>query len=350
MDSASKCPYKLRSCVLEITLACCFSCKYCGSSGGTARPDELSTEECLVIADQLSGLGCRRVSLIGGEVFMRSDWDAIVSRLTSKGIRVAIITNGFLFTPHLLKRIKAVNIESVAISLDGPEDIHDKYRQAGSYQRAKSAMQALTAAGIPVSLISTLNHENVQHLNRFYETIKDWPIFAWQLQACSPMGNAANGGIDFRFNPQQVIRFVSEHMFTAPFSIGIADTIGYYTQQEGYLRGNLSGNAKFRGCRAGLSSIGITSSSDVRGCESMYDPVFNEGNLREKTLREIWESPIAFPYNRQFSPDKLTGACSRCEYGKYCAGGCRSYNYFVHGKPYEAPQCARMPLVNFDSQ
>ncbi len=341
MSGASKCPYRLRSCVWEITLACCFSCQYCGSSGGTARPDELSTEECLDIADQLSELGCRRVSLIGGEVFMRPDWDTITGRLTSNGIRVAIITNGFLFTPRLLERIKAVNLESVAISLDGPEEIHDKYRQKGSYQRAKSAMQALTAAGIPVSLISTLNHENVQYLDRFYQTVKAWPIFAWQLQACSPMGNAANGGIDYRFDPNDVIRFVSDHMFKAPFLIGIADNIGYYTKQEGSLRGNLSGNAKFRGCRAGLSSIGITSSGDVRGCESMYDPVFNEGSLREKTLREIWESPTAFRYNRQFTPDKLTGACSRCEYGKYCAGGCRSYNHFVHGNLYEFPRCAK---------
>ena len=30
-------PYKLRSCVWELTLACCFRCAYCGSNGGKAR-------------------------------------------------------------------------------------------------------------------------------------------------------------------------------------------------------------------------------------------------------------------------------------------------------------------------
>ena len=90
--------YKLRSCVWEITLACCFSCKYCGSSGGRAREGELTTEECLNVADQLADLGGRRVSLIGGEVFMRPDWDVIVRRLTERGVRVSIITNGFLFS------------------------------------------------------------------------------------------------------------------------------------------------------------------------------------------------------------------------------------------------------------
>ena len=64
-------PYKLRTCVWEITLACCFSCRYCGSRAGRARQNELTTEECLNVADQLAELGCRRTALIGGEVEIR---------------------------------------------------------------------------------------------------------------------------------------------------------------------------------------------------------------------------------------------------------------------------------------
>ena len=37
--------YQLYSCVWEITLACCFSCNYCGSRAGKARENELTTEE-----------------------------------------------------------------------------------------------------------------------------------------------------------------------------------------------------------------------------------------------------------------------------------------------------------------
>ena len=37
--------YTLKNCVWEITLACCFSCKHCGSGGGKARSDELTREE-----------------------------------------------------------------------------------------------------------------------------------------------------------------------------------------------------------------------------------------------------------------------------------------------------------------
>ena len=161
--------YDLKMCVWEITLACCFSCKYCGSAGGRARENELSTAECLDVADQLKELGCRRVSMIGGEVFMRRDWKQIVKRLTDNGIRVNIITNGFLFREEQIKDLKDVRIESISISIDGPKAVHDKYRQEGSFDRAALAMETLLSSGIPVSVISTLNGENVKYLEEMFK-------------------------------------------------------------------------------------------------------------------------------------------------------------------------------------
>ena len=332
--------FHLRSCVWELTLACCFSCKYCGSAGGAARRNELSTAECLFVADQLAELGCEFVTLIGGEVFLRPDWDAVAARLRERGIRAGVITNGFLFTDELIERIRQSGLCAMAVSLDGPEAVHDKYRQDGSFARATLALQRLTERGVPTSVVTTLNRENAAYLEEFYAFLKQFPIYAWQLQGCSPMGNAAANGVDYRFDPRRVLKFVRENAPNAPFSIGVADNIGYFTEGEGMLRGNLSGVAVFAGCRAGLSAIGIDSEGNVRGCESMYDDRFIEGNLRQRSLRDIWEDPDAFPYNRRFTTDMLTGKCSGCKYGVLCGGGCRSYNYFVHGKFYEAPFCA----------
>ena len=341
--------FKLRSCVWEITLACCFNCKYCGSRAGKARENELSLEECLALADRLAELGCRRVSMIGGEVFMRPDWAKIVERLTSRGVRVCIITNGFLFKPELVGELVRLNVESVAVSVDGIEQVHDKYRQKGSFVRAMHAIDALTQGGIPVSVITTLNAENAPLLERMYDVLCTKPIGAWQLQACSPMGNAGESGLDYRFDPNEVIAFVERHS-DAPFLLGIADNIGYFTEGEGSLRGNRSGRAVFGGCSAGLSAIGIDSVGNVRGCESMYDERFIEGNVRERSLADIWNDENAFSYNRRFTPELLTGECAVCPHGRYCAGGCRSYNYFVHGKLHESPRCARVlkndPNVN----
>ena len=80
----------------------------------------------------------------------------------------------------------------------------------------------------------------------------------------------------------------------------------------------------------------------------MYDEHFNEGNLRNESLKTIWEDPDRFAYNRKFTKDLLTGKCAECELGEYCGGGCRSYNYFVHGKIYESPFCAGGAKISGD--
>lgn len=332
--------YQLQTCVWEITLSCCFSCKYCGSKAGYAREAELSTEECLDVAKQLAELGCRRVSLIGGEIFMRQDWDVIVNALTKRKIAVSIITNGYLFTDEILSALKGTNIESVAISLDGPEHIHDEFRQKGSFKRAMRAIDILTENDIPVSVISTLHSKNVDCLYDMYNILKTKKIFAWQLQACSPMGNAIENNFSTNIDFTKVIQFVKTHINNSYFTIGIADNIGYYVEKEGWLRGNTTGISPFLGCQAGLTNIGIDSIGNVRGCESMYDAFFIEGNLRDKTLYEIWNSPDAFAYNRQFTPSQLSGKCKNCIHACQCAGGCRSYNYFTNGKMYESSSCA----------
>lgn len=336
----SNCPYKLRTAVWEITLSCCFSCAYCGSRGGKPRENELTTTECIDVVNQLADLGCRRVSLIGGEVFMRSDWDIIVKALSEKNIKVCIITNGFTMSENILKTLKECNIESVAVSLDAPEEIHDKGRQQGSFKRAISAIETLLNNGFSVSVISALRRDNYLLLDELYEVIKDYNIFAWQLQACSPMGFAKDNGIEVELDANAVIDFVKRIKNTAKFAVGIADNIGYYTKDEGTLRGGE--NSYFSGCSAGLTNIGIDSVGNVRGCESMYDEHFIEGNLRERSLKEIWEDENAFSYNRKFKKELLTGKCAECEYGEYCAGGCRSYNYFTNNKKlYENILCAR---------
>jgi len=331
-------PFKLDTCVWEITLACCFNCPYCGSRGGKARENELTTAECDDVARQLAEMGCRRVSLIGGEVFMRKDWEKIVNSLTSRGIITCIITNGYTMTEEITSALKRLNIESVAVSIDGVEQVHDAYRQNGSYKRAFKTLQSVADAGIPVSVISALRADNAPRLREFYEVLLNTPIFAWQIQACSPMGNADSNKINVEFDSLEVIKFIKSVSGTAPFDVAAADNIGYFTPEEKYIRRRLG--SYFGGCSAGLTTIGIDSVGNVRGCESMYDERFNEGNLRERTLVDIWTDKDAFSYNRSFTPDKLTSGCSGCEYGSICAGGCRSYNYFSTGKLYENPLCA----------
>ena len=332
-------PFQLQTAVWEITLACCFRCAYCGSRGGKARTNELTTVECIDVAQQLADMGCRRVSLIGGEVFMRPDWAEIVQALTSRGVITCIITNGFRMSPSIVRALQRLQIESVAVSLDGVRAVHDAYRQQGSYDRAMETLHALAAADIPHSVITALRADNAPLLPQLYEELRKTSIFAWQIQACAPMGNADRNHVNVAFDAEKVLQFIAAAAPAAPFRITAADNIGYFTAEETRVRGIPCG--VFGGCAAGLSTVGIDSVGNVRGCESMYDARFTEGNLRERSLLDIWTNPAAFAYNRKFDASMLTGKCKACPRGDVCAGGCRSYNFFTTGRLYENCLCAR---------
>src|SRR6478609_1444963 len=60
--------------IWETTLRCDLACRHCGSRAGRERPDELSTAESLDLVRQLAELGCKEVTLIGGEAYLRDDW------------------------------------------------------------------------------------------------------------------------------------------------------------------------------------------------------------------------------------------------------------------------------------
>src|SRR5262245_39001969 len=70
--------------VWEITLACDLACRHCGSRAGRARGEELTTEQCLDVVDQLAELGVFEVVLIGGEAYLRDDWCQIVRRIAER--------------------------------------------------------------------------------------------------------------------------------------------------------------------------------------------------------------------------------------------------------------------------
>src|ERR1700760_1738394 len=67
--------------VWEITLRCDLGCRHCGSRAGRVRKDELSLTEALDLVHQLAELGLQEVALIGGEFYMRDDWDRIAAEI-----------------------------------------------------------------------------------------------------------------------------------------------------------------------------------------------------------------------------------------------------------------------------
>jgi radical SAM protein with 4Fe4S-binding SPASM domain len=345
MTASSPAPtYTLTGCNWELTLKCTLNCFHCGSSAGRVRPNELSLDECFSVADQLIALGCKDLTMIGGEVFLFKGWDRLAAYLSDKGLAINIVTNGYNIGADEIEQIKRARLVNVGISIDGMQANHNHIRgRSDAFQRLTNSLDLLDAAGIPVCAVTSLMKFNCQDLEDLYSFLLEHHVRGWQIQLVNAMGNLA-GKDEITVSLDQVravIKFIREKNRSRRMVVVAADSIGYFDENETHIRGITSPICYWGSCSAGISSVFIDSVGNVKGCGSLYSNVFIEDNLRNRSLADIWNSSNAFAYNRQFSIDLLSGRCKDCAVGSMCRGGCRSSNYFSTQDLYSSAFCCR---------
>jgi radical SAM protein with 4Fe4S-binding SPASM domain len=341
-------------------LKCTLNCLHCGSRAGRARARELTLDECLPIADELAALGCRDLTLIGGEVFLFTGWEKLSAHLVERGVAVNVVSNGYRITSKEVEQIQRAKLTNIGLSIDGMEENHNRIRgRADAFARICGSLELLRSNGIRVGAVTSLMNFNCRDLSRLYDFLVDHGVDVWQLQLVSAMGKLSSRQ-DLAVTPRQVARitdFIRDKSQERKMLVIAADSIGYFDQNEAYIRGRTGPVSCWSGCHAGLSSVFIDSVGNVKGCGALYSDAFIEGNLREASLAEIWARPGAFAYNRAFKPAMLTGRCAGCEVGERCKGGCRSSNYFSTDSLYSNAFCVRkktrtsrrLPVLNVSS-
>src|SRR3954468_7552092 len=114
--------------VWELTLACDLACRHCGSRAGRARPDELDTDEALDLVRQMAALGVREIALIGGEVYLHPGWLDVVREIRRCGMQSTVVTGGRGMNAERAAAAAAAGVQSVAVSIDGAPQTHDRLR------------------------------------------------------------------------------------------------------------------------------------------------------------------------------------------------------------------------------
>ncbi len=328
-----------KTCVWELTMGCNMRCGHCGSVCENPLPDELTAEEAYKFIDMCSDIGLEWISLSGGEPLIRKDLPLLLKYLESKNIFINIITNGWLIDDELIEIFKNLKGIMIAISIDGTKEIHDNIRKKGSFERAMNAFKKLKENGVNIGCITTISNQNINCLSELKKVLKDLKIDCWQVQMGLPMGSMSKH-LDWIIKPEQlsdIIDFCHENSFDQGeerLYLYPADCIGYYTSKEEEMYKNIYGNdtlVRWSGCNAGVNSFGMLHNGDIVGCTSMRGSEFIEGNIKKRTLREIWEDPNAFKWRRNFKKEKLTGDCKKCKHAEECLGGCTNTRLTLNG-------------------
>ena len=346
--------FELKWLAWEITRRCNLHCVHCRSSSELEvkeHPD-FSTEEGKRIIDDISSFAKPVVVLSGGEPLLRDDWHELASYGTGKGLRMCLATNGTLVTRELCGKIKDAGIRMVSLSLDGSTaEIHDNFRnQPGAFQGTMNAARLFRESGISFLINSSFTKRNQADVANVYRLAKELGATAWYMFMIVPTGRGEDI-MEELISPEDYEELLKWHyeMEKKEKDLLVRPTCAphYYrvrmqlAKKEGEriehrsLKFSTGGS---KGCLAGQLICLIDVDGNVLPCS--YFPLA-AGNIREKSLKEIWDNSSLFRELRDFSSYK--GRCGVCEYIRVC-GGCRARAYAVTGDYLgEEPFCSYQP-------
>ncbi|HOO40209.1 MAG TPA: radical SAM protein [Syntrophales bacterium] len=311
----------------HLTERCNLSCRHC-YQGGKRTPEMTVGElkrEIDGAAEMFAAWKDEGISVVpsihftGGEPFLFRDlWEGI-AHARQRGFDAALMSNGILITDEDAGKTRAWDVFDVQISLEGPAPVHDRIRGPGSFRGALRGAKRLIAAGTRVSANVTLSRVNIRNVKETIGIAKDTGFNSIGFSRIVPCGRGREL-LDFLLAPEEV-RDAYEQAFglsDAGFSVVSGDPLA------GVVRGvrpPADCRLTLSGCSAGFSGVTITSDGTVMACRRIG---LKAGNLRKKSLREIWAtSPLLWKLRRR---ESYRGKCGTCDLWPTCRG-CRAVSY-----------------------
>lgn len=165
--------------VWNTTRRCNLKCVHCYATALDEEKgiDPMSTEQGKALIDDLAAYGAPVLLLSGGEPLVRKDLVELAAYATSQGMRAVISTNGTLITKEKARELKHVNLSYVGISLDGAEEVHNKFRGVpNTFKKTLEGIENCKAEGLKVGLRFTINKRNVADLPIIFDLLRDLEI------------------------------------------------------------------------------------------------------------------------------------------------------------------------------
>ncbi|MFZ3372863.1 MAG: putative heme d1 biosynthesis radical SAM protein NirJ1, partial [Desulfitobacteriaceae bacterium] len=161
--------------VWNSTRTCNLKCAHCYMDSDAQKyQGELTTEEAKRFIDDLADFKVPVLLFSGGEPLIRPDFFELAEYTTSKGIRATLSTNGTLITPEVAQRIKNIGVGYVGISLDGLQEVNDKFRgKPGAFNLTMQGIKNCVDVDQRVGLRFTINSHNLKEMESIFDFIEE---------------------------------------------------------------------------------------------------------------------------------------------------------------------------------
>ena len=315
----------------ELTYRCNLQCPYC-YVGEDRNKQELTTEEWFKIIDQVPFYGF--ITLVGGEPLIRKDFINILEKACKKVLsKVNVVTNGALLDDEIIDAFIRTKMLLLSVSLDGYGKTHDLNRNKdGIFDKIINNLDNLNSRKKrPMVDIKTIVLEN--NLDDLPKLFKLCDSNGFEFLSISFLRNnnlkqnsiLHNSFID-EFNGNYPIKkyFDMEHfkeVYKEIESLQKRSNVRLrFSPKFENCPNTLSAIEKFfntpaktpiqeiyQPCKFPFSNTFITPAGDMYPCLSM-----KMGNLKEGTIKEIFNKPHYCCFRKNIKAAKVFGACQMC--------------------------------------
>jgi MoaA/NifB/PqqE/SkfB family radical SAM enzyme len=370
---------------LRVTNLCNLRCKMCGQWGDTGifreGASESSTDGEAERQHVQDLIGLRRqmsipdyvrlldelaphkpvISLFGGEPFLYPEIIALVREVKRRGLTLSVITNGWLLERYARELVE-LGIDTIAVSVDGPREVHDRIRgRASSFERLAAGVKAVArfrselSRPFPVQMaILPITELNIEHVGAAIEELSALPLdlinvgLRWfvprdvgahyedVMQEAFGVSGGSWRGFEFSWpggaeaaRSQQMLGLVkqlgrlrtsrvADFMAGRPWisflpEVAANDVPAYFTDFQQTFGHEL--------CPVAWYFAQVEPDGEVCFCGDFPD--YFIGNVKTRPFHEIWRGPRATSFREKLAREPLP-VCARC---------CGSYLYGKWQRP-----------------
>ena len=322
----------------SVTGRCNYRCRHCFMSAPHAVQGEPSFEDCVRMLESFQRCGIRAIHLTGGEPLVRRDFWQLVDEIYAHDMVIAVIySNGLLVTDEFLDELQRRKIRCMfQFSFDGV-GYHDWMRGVdGAEKIVIDAMKRCNERGFPWTASMVLCKESLGTIRESAKLLGELGCKALKVGPASPAGEWLNQPEHFltiRETFQAFLDYIPHYYEDGkPVRIGLEGMFNYE-----YDKGALAYNEKHIEpedwpkavmCGHVRGSIYVSPQGKVLPCMTFVGTPMEQKfpSMLETPLEEILDESLYMHMVDLRVSDYMdhNPECRTCEYGKFCAGGCRA--------------------------
>lgn len=324
--------------VWNCTRRCNLACVHCYSDSDSRQHPELSTAEGLSLLEDIAAFGAPALLFSGGEPLIRPDLFTLIAVARDLGLPVTLSSNGTMVTPARARRIAALGVRYVGISVDGIGAVHDRFRgRRGAFERTVRGIRALRAAGVRTGLRVTLSPTAIASLPDLLDLVEREDIGRVCFYHLVPAGRGAGqASVDPRVVRTTLARiFAAAHRWVREERDVEVLTVDNYADGPALLMwaaahapgrvSHITRSLTWNGGAANAGGRGLVA-IDWEGWvrPDQFWPGPPVGTVRERPLSRLWTDPPPALRRVRGRSASLEGRCASCRWLPMCGGGLAS--------------------------